>query len=327
MLFSLVSLVFLLAAGGEAKPCVKRGNGTTSGQITSNAPQLAVGKCPAGFLNVVFNTDAPKNSGWVNRVWDSLSSNHVSNWIGFSLAPLSQNPHYNTDAGPARFSGPFDAAQIPICMDPSDIAAATTKVTSPSPPAYLELFNEPDFSYGGLTPLTPAQDAAKGLAPLINTQTSTQWISPGPAFTDSSYLTDFAKACNGCMDKIHIISAHVYSVNPQGAIDQIKGLHNTWPDKRIWVTELAPASGGGQGCTYDEAGMIKWMQTVVPQVAALSYVDKIFWNHGSYVSLSFPSPFPPPPCSPTPSFPPSRSNQLNPSKSQANSPRPHNSLS
>jgi len=76
----------------------------------------------------------------------------------------------------------------------------------------------------------------------------------------------------------------VYSVDPQGAIDQVKGLHNTWPDKKIWVTELAPASGAEQGCTYDQAGMIKWMQTVVPQLAALGYVDKIFWNHGEYVS-------------------------------------------
>jgi hypothetical protein len=279
MLSSVVSLVVLLAAGGDAIPYAKRWDNTTS-----NAAQPPAGNCPAGFLNVVFNTGAPKKSGWPNKIWDSLSSNHVSNWIGFSLAPLFQNPHYNTAAGAAPSYGPIDAAQIPICMDPNDITAAITKVTSPNAPTHLELFNEPDFSWGGVTPLTSAPDAANSLSSLINTQTTTQWLSPGPAFTSSSYLTDFNKACNGCMDKVHIISAHVYSVDPQGAIDQVKGLHNTWPDKKIWVTELAPASGAEQGCTYDQAGMIKWMQTVVPQLAALGYVDKIFWNHGEYVS-------------------------------------------
>ncbi len=279
MLSSVVSLVVLLAAGGDAIPYAKRWD-----NATSNAAQPPAGNCPAGFLNVVFNTGAPKKSGWPNKIWDSLSSNHVSNWIGFSLTPLSQNPHYNIAAGAAPSYGPIDAAQIPICMDPSDITAAITKVTSPNAPTHLELFNEPDFSWGGVTPLTSAPDAANSLSSLINTQTTTQWLSPGPAFTSSSYLTDFNKACNGCMDKVHIISAHVYSVDPQGAIDQVKGLHNTWPDKKIWVTELAPASGAEQGCTYDQAGMIKWMQTVVPQLAALGYVDKIFWNHGEYVS-------------------------------------------
>ena len=295
MLLPVVSLVVLLAAGGDAKPCVKRGNNTdtvlgngigrpihivpaTSGQVASTGPQAPSGKCPAGFLNVVFNTDAPKNSGWPNKVWDSLSSNGVSNWIGFSLKPLSQNPHYNTAAGAAPSYGPLDAAQIPICMDPTDVAAATAMISSPNPPTYLELFNEPDFSFAGLTPLTSASDAAKALSPLINTQTSTKFISPAPAYTTSSYLSDFSKACAGCMDKIGIISAHVYSVDPQGAIDQIKGLHTTWPDKKIWVTELAPASGGGQGCTYDEAGMVKWMQSVVPVLAGLGSVARVAWN-------------------------------------------------
>lgn len=31
--------------------------------------------------------------------------------------------------------------------------------------------------------------------------------------------------------------------------------------------------------------MIRWMNTLIPQIKALGYVDKIFWNHGEGVGL------------------------------------------
>ena len=87
------------------------------------------------------------------------------------------------------------------------------------------------------------------------------------------------------MDKIPIISAHVYAADPAAAVNQIVILHSTWPSKRIWITELAPASSNDQGCNLDDNGVINWMKTVVPQLVGLGYVDRIFWNTGEHVSL------------------------------------------
>ena len=269
-------------------------------------------KCPANFRNVVFNTGAPKNPGWPNAIWDSLEENGVSNWsmtalypynvlfqangalpslVGFTENTVDKSPTYQSaNGGPATTSCAIDQAQMKICMDPRNVQDSITLVTGPNPPEYLELFNEPDYSYEGYTPLTSPQDAATALAPLMAAKTTTQFISPAVAFTNTLWLENFNQACNNCINSsIPIISAHVYNYKPDQVMLQIQTLHNSWPDKRIWITELAPASSPSQGCTLDQAGMINWMQTVIPQIVALGYVDRIFWNSGEYVR--FPNPF------------------------------------
>lgn len=197
------------------------------------------------------------------------------------MNPLSQSPTY----GKPAVSGAVDAAQIRIAMDPRDVDAAKALITSASPPSYLELFNEPDYSYLGFTPLTLAPAAGATLKDLIHTPTSTQFISPAIAFTGSGYLSDFFANCPGCIDKIPIISLHVYKPKAQEAIDQITSVHNAYPSKRLWITELAPACAPDMGCTLDQGGVIGWMQTVVRWAAASGYVDKIFWNCGEWVRL------------------------------------------
>lgn len=170
-------------------------------------------------------------------------------------------------------------------MDPTFVNDCISLLTSGSPPQFMELFNEPDFSYIGYTPLTGPEDAAAVLAPLLATQTSTQFISPALAYSNSDYLPRFNNACNNCIvNNNMIISMHVYNVDPNAVIQTIQQTHNTWPNQRIWITELGPASSSDQGCTYDENGMINWMQTVIPQIVQLGYVDRIFWNSGEYVS-------------------------------------------
>ena len=162
-------------------------------------------------------------------------------------------------------------------------------ITGPNPPTYLELFNEPDFSYMGFTPLTSPQDAAKALQPILAAQTTTQFISPAVAFTNSDWLSQFNDACGQCVDgpnsKIGIIGAHVYNADPNAVIGLLQTLHGRWPSKRIWITELAPASDPAQGCKLDKAGVVNWMRTLVPRLVGLGYVDRIFWNSGEHVSL------------------------------------------
>ena len=49
----------------------------------------AGGSCPQGFVNTVFNTGAPKSSGWPSTTWSSLASNGVNDWSKFEHMHLS----------------------------------------------------------------------------------------------------------------------------------------------------------------------------------------------------------------------------------------------
>ena len=171
-------------------------------------------------------------------------------------------------------------------MDPRYIDDALALITGPNPPEYLELFNEPDYSYEGYTPLTSAQAAAASLTKILAANTSTQFLSPAVAFTNTNYLSDFNTACNNCInEKIPIISMHLYNPKVDQAMLQITTLHNTWPKQKIWITELAPASSSDQGCTLSEDEMVSWMTSLLPQIVALGYVERVFWNSGEYGTI------------------------------------------
>ncbi|KAL8713409.1 MAG: hypothetical protein Q9220_002608 [cf. Caloplaca sp. 1 TL-2023] len=171
-------------------------------------------------------------------------------------------------------------------MDPRDTDNAIAWLQSSKPPVYLELFNEPDLSFGGDTPQTLPEQSAKNLTKLIAAKGSAHLISPVPAYTGSDWLKEFNGNCSGCLDsQVEYIGAHVYDVDPAGSISQIQNLHNQWPNKKIWVTELSPATNPGP-CQFDPDGMIQYMTTLVNGIKALGYVEKIFWNTGTYGYLS-----------------------------------------
>lgn len=64
------------SAPSAASSTASAGGSTASGAATS-------GSCPAGFINTVFNTNAPKNGGWPQTVWSSMTSNGVNDWSTF----------------------------------------------------------------------------------------------------------------------------------------------------------------------------------------------------------------------------------------------------
>ncbi|KAI4281684.1 MAG: hypothetical protein L6R38_003502 [Xanthoria sp. 2 TBL-2021] len=166
------------------------------------------------FCNTVFNTDACRNPGWANT-WDTLSSHGVSNFIAFTLGSLSEEDTDNIDNNGTRCPEPpnLEAARIPMVTDPTERHDPYKKLQSSELP-FLELHNEPDYSF-----ISPA-DSATHLKPLIDLDASTKIISPAPAWTGDQWLHEFAGNCTGCMDKIGIVAAHVYSVEPQGRSDQ-----------------------------------------------------------------------------------------------------------
>ncbi len=62
-------------------------------------------------------------------------------------------------------------------------------------------------------------------------------------------MTEFDEHCKECVkETIDIVTAHIYSVNPGGVFGQFDTLHKRWPEKKLWITELAPATKGMTGC-------------------------------------------------------------------------------
>ena len=198
--------------------------------------------------------------------------------VGFSLETLDQQKTYNTGGGAAQVTPVLNEGQINVVMDPTYTDAAVRMLSGPNPPPYLELFNEPDFSFEGFTPLTDPAPAASNLQKLFAApHPNTKYISPALMDANGPWLPQFNASCNGCFDQIDIIAMHVYNPDPSGVMGQITQLHSTWPTKRIWITELSPAT---TGCSMDASGIAGYINTLIPQIIALGYVDKIFWNSG-----------------------------------------------
>ena len=196
--------------------------------------------------------------------------------VGFSLDTLDKKDTY----GNCATTPELNSHQIHVVMDPRDTDAAVKMVQGGSAPQYLELFNEPDFSFEGYTPLTDPVTAAKSLSALFSIpHPQTTYISPALMNANSDWLTTFKSSCNGCFSQIPIIAMHVYNPDIDGVMSQITQLHGTWPDKKIWITELSPATSG---CSMDADGIATYMQQLFSKIMALGYVEKIFWNSGEW---------------------------------------------
>lgn len=112
---------------------------TVSLLVTGTVAGPAQGQGHGGFCNTVFNTYACRHTGWPN-VWGTLSSLGVSNnsmvfcnlpppevlhsrkIVAFNLGPLSGNAHYHLDDGSESPKPPdLEAARIPMVTDPTDL--------------------------------------------------------------------------------------------------------------------------------------------------------------------------------------------------------------
>lgn len=169
--------------------------------------------------------------------------------------------------------------QIRMVLTEAQVQDGLSLVTSANAPDYLQLLNEPDAGFYNQPILSP-QEAAATLQPFFNIATSTTYLSPAPAYPSTTWLADFFSACNGCTSMIPIVTAHIYSPDPNNAISLIQNVMSQFPDKTIWITELSPASDASQGCTLDDAGVINWMSTVVGFASQQPQIERVFWNAG-----------------------------------------------
>ena len=214
--------------------------------------------------------------------------------VGFSLKTLDQQDDYNlSPTQKTQLGGAFNKAQIPIVMDTTYINDAVTMLAN-NPPPYLELFNEPDFSFEGLTLTEDAGPSATDLKKLFDApHPNTKYISPALANANSDWLSTFFSSCNGCLDQIDVIAMHIYNPKPEDVIGLITQLHDKW-GKTIWITELSPAA---DSCDLDPTSMATYTNTLIPMILKLGYVEKIFWNSGEPDSPAINSA--PAPCNPS----------------------------
>lgn len=221
--------------------------------------------------------------------------NNFSYLVGFSLETLDKQADYALSATQAsQLSGAVNKAQIPIVMDHTYIQSAVEMLAN-NPPPYLELYNEPDFSFENLTLTEDPAPSASDLKAIFDApHPNTKFISPALMNANGPWLGEFFQACNGCIDQIDVIAMHVYNQDPQGVLDQITQLHGTW-NKPIWITELSPATAG---CDLTPSTMATtYINVLIPEILKLGYVEKIFWNSGE--SDSPPINGAPAPCSPS----------------------------
>lgn len=222
-------------------------------------------------------------SGWPGKTWASLSGSGVDDWSKLPMPAMETVFNHGavgfTLVNPESSTPDLNEHQIHLVMDPRNVDQAV-ELLKTNPPKYLGLFNEPDFSFQDSTPKTDPVTAASALQPILSAaHPQTTFLSPALAEANSDWLATFRDHCNNCFDQIPIISQHIYSPDTNYVMGQITQLHATWPDKKIWITELGPAT---QGCTLDNDGMIQWMNTLLPQIMQLGYVEKVFWNCGEH---------------------------------------------
>ncbi|KAL8784369.1 MAG: hypothetical protein Q9213_004021 [Squamulea squamosa] len=207
------------------------------------------------------------NSGMQPSMFDKMTTAH--HWITFGL-----------DIPGGSASSNAQQAHIPMMAFKEHVAKAVELVNGPNAPEWLLTFNEPDFSYMGLTPTMKGAEAAEAIKPLLAKPGSkTKFVAPVTAFPNDPFLEEFFAACN-CKDFFSAYNIHQYHPTSAEVISNVKSYHAKWNDKPLWITELAPG-GGGCGKSTQEVGT--FMKEMFKFAKESDYVDKVFWNTGNQI--------------------------------------------
>ncbi|KAL8765861.1 MAG: hypothetical protein Q9194_006440 [Teloschistes cf. exilis] len=245
-------------------------NGTTAGSggstntlSTSTSGGVSSGNC-GGLKGVCFN------GGFQPSMYDKITT--ASDWITFQMGiPGSASSRTTQD-------------HIPMMPFASSVAEAVKAVNGPNPPAWLLTFNEPDFSYPGVTPGTPTmtpEEAAAAIKDLLDHPgTSTKYVAPATADSSGKWQEDFFAACK-CKDFFSAYNIHQYNKDSGAVIDAVTAYHAKFSDKPLWITEIAP---GNAGCSvsWDQAG--QFMKDIFKFAKNSGFVDKVFWNSGNQLT-------------------------------------------
>ena len=234
----------------------------TSSNSTSTGTTSGASGCPPNMKGVTFN------GGFNPGMFDTIAA--ATDWITFGLT------------GSSGGSAHAQAGYIPMMAFASDVAAAVSLVTGPSPPAWMLTFNEPDYSYGGVSPTMTAQQAADAIKPLLDAKPGkTQFVAPVTADPTSSWLDDFYSACD-CKSFFAAYNIHIYTPTSDTVQSTLTTFHNKYNDKPIWLTEIAPGMAN-PSCSLGWDTVKTFMDDVYRFAAGSGWVDRVFWNTGNEI--------------------------------------------
>ncbi|KAL8918003.1 MAG: hypothetical protein Q9172_005594 [Xanthocarpia lactea] len=238
------------------------GSDDTSTTVTDYSTSGGGASTSCGSLkNVCFN------SGMQPSMFDQMTT--ASQWTTFGL-----------DIPGGSASDRAKQAHIPMMAFKEHVERAVELVNGPNAPEWLLTFNEPDYSYKGMTPTMKGAEAAEAIKPLLAKPGSkTKFVAPVTAFPDDPFLDEFFAACN-CKDFFSAYNIHQYQPTSAGVIKTIESYHAKWNDKPLWITELAP---GGANCALSWDDTNKFMKEMFKFSKDAGYIDKVFWNTGNQI--------------------------------------------
>ena len=239
------------------------GAGSVNSTSDSGPPGGGAAGCPDKLKGVTFN------GGYNAGMFDTIKAG--TTWTSFGLAISGSG------------SGTATADHVPMMAFASDVAQAVSIVTGDNPPDWMLTFNEPDYSYGGVTPTMSPQDAATAIQPLLQTNsTKTKFVAPVTADPLSDWVPQFFAACN-CQSFFSAYNIHIYFPTSAQVIQQINTFRGGYAkDKPIWVTEVAPGNANPP-CSLSWDQSTSFMNDVYGFAKKSGFVDRVFWNTGNEI--------------------------------------------
>ncbi|KAI9665517.1 MAG: hypothetical protein M1831_001659 [Alyxoria varia] len=236
---------------------------TDQGTSSDNTTTSTGPGCPPNLKNIMFN--GYQNDGTAERVqkWDAAS------W----LAPVGDTPEEQV----------MRPGQIAYCSTAPEVDKIVELVNGPDAPEWLLTFNEPDFSYKGMSPTMDPKTAAQAIQKLKdNRGTKTKYIAPGLADGKSTWMAEFLEACD-CADMFHAYNVHVYTPVLEDALARLEAYHKLHGDKPIWVTEIAPGQAEPP-CSVSTEQAAEYMRGLYRWGKENNeWVERIFWNSGNQI--------------------------------------------
>jgi hypothetical protein len=175
---------------------------------------------------------------------------------------------------------PVGSVFVPMVISGSDVTTANLNLAKTYGNTLLT-FNEPDKTS---TPMTVAQ--ALSYWPTLqntNLRLGSPGVSSGSTNSSSGWLHNFMTQAATDGYRVDFVTLHFYPgyydpSNPVASanamIDSIKTVWNLY-HKPIWLTEFALSCNGVLIAT--QAQQLLFMQTAIPQLESLPYVEKYNW--------------------------------------------------
>ncbi|QRV92371.1 glycoside hydrolase family 128 protein [Ceratobasidium sp. AG-Ba] len=139
--------------------------------------------------------------------------------------------------------------------------------------------NEPEqVGQSNLTAAEAVQWWQTYLEPLRQYGVSLGSPAMSAATRSKQWLLDFATACapvGGC--NYDFLALHWYGINTTKFITYLEDMHETFPDKPIWLTEFACHNfqDGGEQCTYADA--VAFLNTTQAWLDEQDYIHRYAW--------------------------------------------------